>query len=51
MIYVYIKEGYKNLFGALYLTNNKFCTMGRSRREEKNCCCLCFTKHKRACTV
>lgn len=29
-----LKKGYKNLFwGALYLTNNKFCTMGRSWRE------------------
>lgn len=36
MIYVYIKKerGTKTFLGALYLTNNKFCTMGRSWREE-----------------
>lgn len=33
-MYILKKKGYKNLFwGALYLTNNKFCTMGRSWRE------------------
>lgn len=50
-MYILKKRGTKKTFcGALYLTNNKFCTMRRPRREEVKCC-LCITEHKRACTV
>lgn len=33
-MYILKKRGTKTFLGALYLTNNKFCTMGRSWREE-----------------